>query len=83
MTVNKRHIKNKLIFNILIAVFGMTFRAIFFFIDIAAEAVQPEKYVDEKGRIVYVFPDGSVYDENKNYVVGRKVSSDTYIRNKD
>ena len=72
-------LKNRLAWSMIVSGCGSIFRVIFFFINIAAEALEPKKAIDNKGRTIYIFPDDNVYDEVGNWV-GKKTDTDKYIR---
>ncbi len=75
-------LKDKLMISMIISVFGGGLKSIFFFLSIFAKAIEPKKYVDEDGNIIYVHIDDKVYDESGNYV-GKKTDSNTYLREKN
>ena len=76
------YLKDKLMINMIISGWGSGFKSIFFFLNVFAKAVEPKKYIDEDGKIVYVHIDDKVYDECGN-LVGKKTDSNTYLRRKD
>lgn len=75
-------LKDNLAKNMYIAGSGYSMRQMLFFMSFAAKTLGPTRAVDNKGREIYIFSDGDVYDASGNFV-GKKTDVDKYVRIKD